>query len=60
VCQKPQKIAAKIAKNIPFEISSFTLPPVGHCGVKFDIGAQLHLFRYRMASKVCVKVQALW
>ena len=60
VCQIPHKIAAKIAKNTRFEIPPFTLPPIWHYGEKFNIGAQLHLFRYRMASKVCVNVQALW
>jgi len=50
----------KIAKNMRFEIPPFVLPPVGQCDEKFNIGAQLHLFRYRMASKVCVKVQAQW
>jgi len=58
--QGAPKIAAKIAKNMRFEISFFMLPPIGHSGEKFNIGAQLHLFGYRMASKVCVKVQALW
>jgi len=54
VHQKRRKIVAKIAKNMLFQISPFALPPVGHCGEKFNI--QLHLFRYRMASKVCTKV----
>ena len=54
VRQKRRKIAAKIAENTRFEIPSFALPPIGHCGEKFNIGAQLHLFRYRMASKMCV------
>jgi len=40
VRQKPHKIAAKIAKHSRFEIPSFTLPPIGHCGEKFNIGAQ--------------------
>jgi len=60
VRQKPQKIAAKIDKNTRFEIPPFTLPPIWHSGEKFNIGAQLHLFGYGMASKVCVKVKVLW
>jgi len=58
--QKLQKIAAKIAKNTRFEILPFVLPPIGHFGEKFNIGAQQHLFRYKMASNVCEKVQDLW
>jgi len=54
------KTAEKIAKNARFEIPPFMLPPIGHCGEKLNIGAQLHLFNYRMASKVCGNVQALW
>jgi len=54
VRQKRRKIAAKIAENTRFQISHFVLPPIGHCGETFNIGPQLHLFRYRMASKVCV------
>ena len=60
VRQKRRKFAAKIAKNTRFQISPFALPPIGHCGEKFNIDAQLHLFRYKMSSKVCAKVQALW
>ena len=59
VRQKRRKIAAKIAKNTRFQMSPFALPPIGHCGEKFNIGAQLHLFRYKMSSKLCAKVQAL-
>ena len=50
----------KIAKNTRFKIPPFALLPIGHCGEKFNTGARLHLFRYRMVSKVSVKVQALW
>jgi len=57
---KKRKITAKITKNMRLEIPPFILPPIGHCGEKFNIGAQLHLFQYRMTSQVCVKVQALW
>jgi len=60
VRQKRRRIAAKIVKNTRFQISPFALLSIGHCGEKFNIGAQLHLFRYRMASNVCAKVQALW
>jgi len=42
VRKKRRKIAAKIAKNTRFEISPFALPPIGHCGEKFNIGAQPH------------------
>jgi len=49
----------KIAKNTRFDIPPFVLQPIGHFGEMFYIGAQLHLFRYRMASNVCAKVQAL-
>ena len=55
-----EKSRQKIAKNTRFHISPFALPPIGHCGEWFNIGAQLHLFRYKMSSKVCAKVQALW
>ena len=51
VCRKTRKIA----KNTRFEIPPFELSPIGHYGEKFNIGAQLHLLRYRMASKVCEK-----
>jgi len=57
--QKRRKIAPKIAKNTGFQISPFALPPIGHCGEKFNIGAQPHLFRYKMSSKVCAKVQVI-
>jgi len=60
VRQKSQKIAAKIGKNTRFEIPHFALTPIWHSGEKFNIGAQLHLFWYRMASKVYVIVQGLW
>jgi len=59
VRQKRQRIEAKNAKNTRIQISPFALLPIGHCGEKFNIGAQLHLFRYRMASNVCAKVQDL-
>jgi len=58
VRQKLGKIAAKIAQNTRFEIPSFALPPIWHCGEKFNIDAQLHLFGYGMSSNVCEKVKA--
>jgi len=60
VRQKQRRIASKIAKNTRCQISPFALPPIGHCGGKFNIRAQLRLFRYRMASNVRTKVQSLW
>jgi len=50
-CDKKQKIATKIVQNTRFEIPPFALPPIGHCGEKFNIGAQLHLFRYKRHQK---------
>jgi len=44
VRQKPRKIGAKIAKNTRLEIPPFALPPIKHCGEKFNTGAQLHLY----------------
>jgi len=58
--QGAPKTSKNRANNMQFEIPPFALTPIEHCGEKFNTGAQLHLFRYRMALKLCVKVQALW
>ena len=50
--QGAPKTAAKIAKNRRFEIPPFALSPIGNCNENFNIGAPLHLFRYRLQNGI--------
>jgi len=51
VVPKTAENLGKNCQNTPLEILPFTQPPIWWLCEKFNIGAQLHPFKYRMASK---------
>jgi len=63
VSQKTQKIAANIATNTRCEIHPFAVRAATNRALWYKVKYRytttfIHV--YRMTSKVCVKVQALW